>query len=349
MPPVPAPTTSIRSEPPALPPPAAPASNTLPYRFSTTGARPEAWRLTLPEPLVSGKRIIWPFEHARRWPDDGLLIGINTNYMPAPPPPRPVPTYICKDGLWGLREYTLEPQFFDHRSPHLAFLAVPTSYDKLRGFLFRPPSVGDWQRSERTKRLILSDAASDNIDYTLGEIFGDARTAREVVLGSLGSNPAGFGDSRLKLFTNGLFPSLAIATAKDAFKLLNSDGVSSEAAFEMVWHAMYRALRELVAYVHFCACLLPSEEHRDILQPRLLLLTGYRRRGCLLTGSDVGTYYDLFANHLVPVYAVLFLGEFTIAEDDLRLHNRSKDGTEEPRQSIEVDVALSKFMFVCFA
>jgi hypothetical protein len=116
------------------------------------------WRETQPGAVTKAPttllKIPVAYDWAVRWPRNGALIVYNTTYLPSPPALDHHPTYVCKDGLWGLREFTLEPHFFDHQSPHLAFFPVPTQPLYFQHNLFWLPSASEYGETRAIHELI---------------------------------------------------------------------------------------------------------------------------------------------------------------------------------------------------
>jgi hypothetical protein len=292
------------------------------YEISCATERPGAWSRQN-DPTLIQTEIPYNFERATLWPDNGVLLAANTEYLPAPPRPESTPVYVGKDGYWGASEYSLEPQPFDHLSPHLAFLPIPRDAHMARHILFRQASERDWtlsQENDKKGLWVMSEQTdASHVKPTLADLYADLVAAMDAIgrvfPPSMDWKTAGRRDM---LFSHFRFPNAAIAMAYDACAALRR-GVKSQAIFQLYWRAMQRGAREMLAVVPFCKTFLPKRKEREFLS-EVSKLDEYAWRGSVFIGTDADDYYGLFVEHGVPAYAVIWRKQFRLSDADPRLY-----------------------------
>jgi hypothetical protein len=273
-----------------------------------------------------------------QWPKFGALVMFNTSYSPHPPAPEYEPTYICEDGLWGRRDFSTEPHFFDHLSPHLALLPVPQIAEDFDHILFRLPTKRECVNLK--PGFVLARDLRDYIASLLGSISDVAHKAKRWIERITRENPhlsePGKESTRVRLVLEGRFPSSVEANMFELLKLLSGTGVHSENDLILVWVAMQRCARELIAYASFCSHFVQSTAARQALENVLLLdsmLGSLPRRGSIFTGSDL-KYIDVFIGLNLPAYAYIWRKEYFVDPDRMI-------ATTDTRTSIVVCESLS--------
>jgi hypothetical protein len=188
-----------------------------------------------------------PYDWWVEWPHFGALVVFNTTYTPVQPAPEEEPTYIMMDGLWGRRDYSVEPQFFDHLSPHLAFLPVPLVSEDRRHILFRLPSAQEIVESSDTEKrgqLILAHPLRKRIAELLGRISDVAhlgkRWSKKITAENSHLLQEGKKSTRMRLVLEGRFPSSVEANMFDLLKILTTRGAVCKTDLILVWVAMQR-------------------------------------------------------------------------------------------------------------
>ncbi|KAI0028642.1 hypothetical protein K488DRAFT_89545 [Vararia minispora EC-137] len=325
--PAPAPAPAPLASPSRAPPP-----------NSSPAARPpsSSEKQTLLSHATEGWDSVYPFEWATLWPENGMLIGQNITYLPGPPVPPEQVAYICKDGFWGEREYTIEPQPFDHLAPHLAFFPAPREQDDFAHLLFRTPREHDLAHKPRKGTvLVLSEDQRRELERVMSDLRGYVASAQTSIASVFGASEEWENRGRrAKLFRGFKFPNAVFSNATDAFKMLADSGVPSRSQFQLYWHAMQRGMREMMAVVDFCATLLPCPSSRGTLQA--VCTWEYDRRRCILSDQDAEDYYILLAQCNVPVYVLLWREQYPLADNDYRLQE-----AHIPVCDVEPDFALS--------
>jgi hypothetical protein len=255
------------------------------------------------------------------------------------------------DGFWGAKEYSLEPQPFDHFSPHLAFLPLPTTERDWLDIFFRRPNVNDFTQVRNPGEeayYVLRDAVKDNLSAIVLAAHRNLTLARKA-MGALFHAKTDWESvgRRAQLFRHLKYPAAVVSFTLDAYNALIWWGAKSQAKLELVWSAMQRGLREFIAFVNFCIWLLPSKTAVKELRNRLQLsemLDGLSFRGSILCGSDVAKHYNVFAQHGAPVFALLRRKEYYISNEDRRLRSGG-----EQRSSYEpywkLGLSLLRFLF----
>jgi hypothetical protein len=275
------------------------------------------------------------------WPNGGYCVAFNTSYLPIRPPVNGEITYICEDGFWGRREYTLEPTFFDHLSPHLAFFPVPVFADDLTHLAFRAPHEFDMRRT-KNGQVFLSNATAEDVEVMLKALQQHCLKAKDWCARVYVDLPSGIKASsrRIRIFNDGRFPSAAEANAFEALNVLQHIGARGLAEFRLIWHAMQRFARELDAYIAFCACFLPHTAARRELST-LQMLPLLQRRGSIFSGADIDDWIGLFIDKDIPSYAVLWKKEYCLLEE-----NRVDEPSSSPYSVIPdplLSTSLSSF------
>jgi hypothetical protein len=287
-------------------------------RLPTKEYAPNAWKTPTGVTIIPDKPFDIPlvYDRAVLWPNGAFLLSYNTTYIPGPPSIEGGTVYICEDGCWGRHEYTLEPTFFDHLSPHLAFLPVPGRAEDDQHILFHPPYADDATRNA-DGRMVLSRATEEELKHILYDLRDNAKAAKEWCTRVYKSLPSGLkGTSRrVRIFMEGRFPSTALANALEAFRILQSSGVQTVADFRLVWHAMQRFARELDAYVAFCGTFLPNIEARRELG-RLEVLPSLQRRGSIFGAGDIMEWAALYIDKDVPTYVLLWERQYRLVDDE---------------------------------
>jgi hypothetical protein len=263
-----------------------------------------------------------PYLHdgAVQWPNGGACIAINTKYFPAPPLPSRQMTYICDDGLWGHREYTLQPSPFDATSPHLAFFPVAVSAEHWKHRLFRTPHKLDYEvfrNGPGPDRLVLTKNSKQQWEALLKDVSDGAHYSQRWIERMQREHPAlrkGKND-RVRLFFLCQYPNRTEAAMRNAFDILAKRGLLSRREFLLVWCALQRAIRELIAYTAFCSNLVPSLSAREEIRKREHL-RDYPRRGSIFGGKDILEYLGVFINLNMPCYAELHLKEYRVEKFD---------------------------------
>jgi hypothetical protein len=257
-----------------------------------------------------------PYDCATLWPNGAFLLGFNTTYIPGPPPMEGETVYVCEDGTWGRRKYTLEPTFFDHLSPHLAFFPVPGRAEDDQHTLFRPPYAEDARRNG-DGRMVLTKGTEDEVKAVLYKLRDNANTAKDWCAQVYKSLPSSLKltSRRVRIFMEGRFPSTALANALEAFRILRLTGVQSVTDFRLVWTAMQRFARELDAYVAFCGTFLPNVRARQELG-KLEVLPSLQRRGSIFGAQDIMHWAALFIDKGVPSYTLLWVRQYCLIEDE---------------------------------
>jgi hypothetical protein len=249
------------------------------------------------------------------------------------------PTYVCKDGLWGLREFTLEPHFFDHQSPHLAFFPVPTEPLYFQHNLFRLPSASEYGETGARGRLFLGTGLVRKMGGLLEDISDAAHKGKWWVDTYFKENPDVLEkkSKRVRMLLEGRFPSTVEANMFELMKALADNGVKTKEELILCWVAMQRCARELIAYASFCSNFVQSYACRvELLQrlERLNITEGFTFRGSVFTGSDL-PFIDNFLNLNLPAFAYIWCKEYDVNEKRFEKDN-------EKRSSVDPDSELSK-------
>jgi hypothetical protein len=277
-----------------------------------------------------------PYKRAVKWPNYAACVAFNTDYLPAPPLPETAFTYIGTDGNWGRREYTLEPQYFDHLSPHLAFLPVPQTLGDYAHTLFRPPTKDDAiHSSDTSSQLIFTRFNRDRWCFVVNMARDGARVCKAWIARILSDFPHLKADNggRTKMFFSCRYPSGIEASMLKLYDILDTRGVASYKEFRLVWSSLQRMAREMVAYVSFCAQLIPSTTAREEIQ-RYTLVEEMPRRGCLFGGADLIHFLGVFVSINLPAYAVISRALFVVEH---------LTPSSPVRSSTEVDSTMSMY------
>jgi hypothetical protein len=320
--------------------------------------RPKALKLATDDPTFSGWRIIKSgevthaplkmlhipvaYEWAVKWPKYAALVLFNTTYAPCPPIPDYQGTYIMTDGLWGRRDFTTEPHLYDHLSPHLALFPVPQVDKDYVHILFRLPSNRECVRStspDSRGRFLLALPLLEEVSDLLRRISDTAHKGKRWIKRVLKANEHLAETSRrVRMILEGRFPSSIEANMFELLKILAGRGTESRSDLIMVWVAMQRCARELIAYASFCCYFVPSTTARLELENHLQcesMLGGLPFRGSIFTGSDLELIDEFIALNL-PAYAFLWRKEYIVDPDRFT-------PTKDARTSIEVDGELSMY------
>jgi hypothetical protein len=300
------------------------------------------WRETQPGAVTKAPtallKIPVAYDWAVRWPRDGALIVYNTTYLPSPPMLEHHPTYVCEDGLWGLREFTLEPHFFDHQSPHLAFFPVPTGPLYFRHDLFRLLSTSEYGEMGSRGRLLLGVRLVRKMGGLLEDVSDAAHKGKWWIDTYLKENPQVVGKktTRVRMLLEGRFPSTVEANMFELMKILSDNGVKTKEELILCWVAMQRCARELIAYASFCSRFVRSYACRaDLLQrlERMSIVEGFAFRGSVFTGSDL-PFIDNFLDLNLPAFAYVWCKQYDV--DETRFEEDNKK-----RSSVDPDTKLS--------
>ena len=132
---------------PAVPASAAPQAPLLSSHPSTPRSVPAAQKAP-PAPHTAPAKVTVPtgYSAVARWGEHAIF-AYHTAYLPPNPDGTVARGAVCEDGYWGLHEYTMYPQPFDHHSPFMGLLELPTP-DSATWLEFFTLQRGDLDRSQ---------------------------------------------------------------------------------------------------------------------------------------------------------------------------------------------------------
>ncbi|KAI0316758.1 hypothetical protein OF83DRAFT_1172568 [Amylostereum chailletii] len=255
-----------------------------------------------------------PYDFAIRRSTTTVLVGVNTIYIPAPPPQYET-LAVHPDELWGSYEWTREPQPYDERAPYL--ICIPSPHiGHPDGPMMCSVQKSMWARhSDRRDGFVIEevcrstiriklDAAQQQLDKIIPQLAEEAK--------SHSSMP------------QVVPPIQAMERARDAYGVLISGGLVSWSEFVQAYRGWQRSMLEVTTFSNWWA--VRNGKH----------LSSRIRSGAILQEDDL-PLYEFYSKRNLPIYIEVAAHRWSLDPDHVERFPSEPitrlDGTLERRDT----------------
>ncbi|KZV59716.1 hypothetical protein PENSPDRAFT_694900 [Peniophora sp. CONT] len=352
--------------------PPAPRARPLPARLSTSStppiassshsahpARPSAPSSHLPQhssaSVVAKVPLPVGYTAVVEWPERTALAVYNTAYCP------PVPTlllggdiFIGEDHRWMTSEWTREPQLINPTALYLAWLEIPTKDEARDSPWFRPAEMCDAERlpEELVKgendgpgqRAMGTDSGMfrtvDNIHNRLGEHAKKLRARCDLATRALQriysttAHELNHGSIIHRIIRDLRPPTDAAMDMIRTWATLRWGLLRSFGDFAICFAAHQRSVAVVTAYIDFIAAIIPAGVAPK-LKARVEKRANVVRRGLILSGADITTYFDFLSRHSMATYVYVDSDQCDIPRKAIRQADPPRCSTVRLRQLSE--------------
>ncbi|KZV61415.1 hypothetical protein PENSPDRAFT_693427 [Peniophora sp. CONT] len=290
------------------------------------------------KPVPSGVTV------AVKWADGTAAVAFNTTYRP-PDVQSGLERdgRLGRDGLWACHEYTRHPQPFNPSAPYMPWVKIPSPQEAKTDLLYRRASRQDvameaepieeekkgmeGQKGVLARKVAGAQGARHGM-YRLKDDLYVVLLARQKalradcdratrLLGRAASTKMGKLDSKsaVRSIINDLRePWREYLDSARSCELLRWGRFGTYDDFDICWTAHQRALWIMQAYFDFVGAFLPVG-FAPLLASEAAVTPSASRRGVILAGKDLSTYFKFFNRLRIPIWAWIKLDEFDVPGD----------------------------------
>ena len=189
---------------------------------------------------TSPQHFPYSYDTAIQWDESTVLLGINTSYIPASPKSYAGPVYAREDGLWGLQEWTREPQLLDVRAPFLVSLPIPLSEGS--GGIYLNPPVKEYWIENPSKRSYYT--LKEHLHWRIKDDLEDLKLDLE-----LAGTHFELSRAEDEKYADVVVPSAARMQALNAYGHLMFGDIRSWADYVYAFATLQRSFLEVVAFL----------------------------------------------------------------------------------------------------